>query len=445
MRDWSRRGVLATLGVAALAGCGRQTNAPGTATDAPGGIPYDTAVDHDATSWDGYEPDWAAPTAPPDTEGVEPTVLVENLEVPWDISFAPNGEVFLTERTGSIVRFEEFSAEGAETVAEPDAVIDAGSVEPGADERSWWVDGGEGGLLGVAAHPSYPDPPLVYAYFTTETDGGRENQVHVFDVSADDPGTNSWPIVEGMPADSYHNGGRLSFGPANYLWVTTGDAGQKPLAQDTGSLAGKVLRLNPDGSAPEANPDIGDGADPRIYTYCHRNPQGVSWLPDATPVVTEHGPGDGDEVSVLRPGVNCGWAEARGADYGGTGFHRPVASAPSWAPSGCVFCTGDAVANWGNRLLFGGLIGQQLVAATVAPGTQDPPEAGDGAAHDADWYSDNYVATTHEFFTDTLGRVRHVEQGPDGALYAITSNRDGRAKEPFPRGRDDVLVRLGAA
>lgn len=446
VRDWSRRRVLAALGATALAGCGRQPASPGTgAGDGAGSddIPYDTAVGHDETTWDAYDTDWTAPTDPPSVEGVEPTVLVENLEIPWDIAFAPNGEVFLSERTGSIVRFEAFAGGAGETVAEPDAVIDAGSVEPGADEGSWWVPGGEGGLLGLAVHPTYPDPPLVYAYFTTDTDDGRRNTVHAFDVSADDPGSAHWPVVEGMPANQFHNGGRIEFGPANYLWVTTGDAGEKPLAQDTGSLAGKVLRLNPDGSAPEANPDLGDGADPRVYTYGHRNPQGISWLPDATPVVTEHGPSGGDEVSVLRPGANHGWPEVRGPDYAGTDFQPPVASAPSWAPSGSVFYTGDAVSNWGNRLLFGGLIGQELVAATIAPADQGMPQAGEGTAHDADWYDSEYAATTHEFFTDTLGRVRHVEQGPDGSLYAITSNRDGRAKQPFPRERDDVLVRLG--
>ncbi|WP_136718050.1 PQQ-dependent sugar dehydrogenase [Halorientalis salina] len=458
----TRRHLLAAVGASGFAGCtgflgGAPTNrtpgsssTPGdgtTPSDRPEQLPYDTSVTHDETAWDGYAPDWSAPTDTPATDDLGAEVLVENLEIPWDLSVAPTGELFVTERTGRIVRFEAFADGRGETVAEPGAVIDAEAVDPGAEEGSWWVEGGEGGLLGIAVHPTYPDPPLVYAYFTTETDSGTQNAVRAFDVRDDDPASTSWPIVEGIPADTIHNGGRIEFGPANYLWITTGDASEGERAQDPTDLGGKILRVTPGGDPAPDNPDLGSDADPRIFTLGHRNPQGISWLPDATPVVTEHGPGGGDEVNVLRAGANYGWPEARNgegyADYADTDYQPPVADAVSWAPAGSVFYTGDAVHGLRNRLLFGGLIGQLLVAVTLGTDA-NPPAVGDGELYDGDRYDDRYLAATQERLEDELGRIRHVEQGPDGDLYAITSNRDGRASGPFPGGRDDVLVRLTA-
>jgi glucose/arabinose dehydrogenase len=449
----TRRGFLGALGVAGIAGCTGLFDDTGTydrPSDVQGAIPYETAVDHDLSAWDRLDREWSAPTTSPLQSAVDYTVLVENLDVAWDLSFAPTGEVFVTERTGSIVRFEEFEGGSGETVAEPSAVVDAGSVDPGTDEQSWWVEGGEGGLLGNAVHPTYPDPPLVYAYFTTKVDDDeRRNTVAAFDVSADDPSQTFWPIVEGIPGDTIHNGGRLEFGPANYLWITTGDGGDSNVAQDLGSLGGKVLRVEPDGSAAPDNPDLGDDADPRIYTAGHRNVQGISWLPDATPVVTEHGPNGGDEVNVLRPGANYGWPNARNSgdfgDYDGTDYQPPVADATSWAPSGSVFYTGDSVPQWRNRFVFGGLIGQRINVTTITPAGDPLAPAEGGDRHDADWMDPDYTATTHPTFEDVLGRVRHVEQGPDGDLYAITSNRDGRSDDEFPLARDDVLVRLEPA
>jgi len=455
----TRRRLLAAVGVSAFAGCtgflgtesgtGTSRTVSGTATTTQSGIPdeipYDTAVTHDETAWSEYEPGWESPTDSPAPGGFEIEVLVENLDVPWDLSFGPTGELFVTERTGTIRRFEEFAGTDGNPVAEPDAVIDAGSVEPSTDEMQWWVEGGEGGLLGITTHPTYPEPPLVYAYFTTETDDGKENTVRAFDVSADDPAVHSWPIIEGIPADTVHNGGRIEFGPAGYLWVTTGDAATGENAQDLTDLGGKVLRTKPGGAPVPDNPDLGADADPRVFTYGHRNPQGVSWLPDATPIVTEHGPGGGDEVNVLRPGGNYGWPHARDGegfeDYAATDYQPPVAGATAWAPSGSLFYTGDSVPGLTNRFLFGGLWAQLLVAVTLGT-AETPPDAGDGRLYDEEWYDDRFLAASQERLKNSLGRIRHVEQGPDGDLYAITSNRDGRAQDPFPRSRDDVLVRV---
>ena len=456
-RSTRRRLLRATgaLTLSTLAGClsnlNEEDDAPSptpdpTDDDASDRFPFDVTVDHETADWDRYDPDWEAPeTAPgPGSYGFE--VLAENLAIGWDLAFAPSGELFVTERTGRILTVNEGEYE---PVAAPDSVVDAEALDPGSEEDSWYVTGGEGGLLGIAVHPNYPDVPLVYAYFTTEMDGERSNRVVAFDATAEDPTEESWPIVGGIPGDTYHNGGRITFGPANYLWIATGDGDpgiENPeKIADPGELGGKILRVNPDGTAPGDNPDIGEDADPRVFTYGHRNPQGISFLPDATPVITEHGPGGGDEVNVLRPGGNYGWPEARNSgefdSYGGTGYQHPVADAPSWAPSGSCFYTCDSVPSLQNRLLVGGLISQRLLAVTIArDGSR--LSADHGTVHDADWMDEAYHAASTGLLADELGRVRHVEQGPNGDLYAVTSNRDGRADSGFPADRDDVLVRL---
>jgi glucose/arabinose dehydrogenase len=462
---FTRRRLLVTAGatLTAVAGClsgstddssdtdGQDdTDTPGrNGTDSESRFPFDVTVDHDLSNWEQYDTDWSTPETAPEPDNYEFEVLAENLAIGWDMAFAPNGELFVTERTGRIVTVEEGQYE---PVAEPDSVIDAEALPPGSEEDSWLIEGGEGGLLGIAVHPNYPDAPLVYTYFTTETDDGRENRVVAFDATADDPAQQSWPIVEGIPGDTYHNGGRITFGPANYLWIATGDGdpGLENPEQiaDPGTLGGKILRVKPDGTAPDDNPDIGPDADPRVYTYGHRNPQGIAWLPDGTPVITEHGPGQGDEVNVLRAGENYGWPEVRNSgdfgEYAGTDYQRPVAEASAWAPSGAVFYTGDSVPSLQNRLLVGGLISQQLIAVTIA---RDPSRLSDDhdTRHDADWMDETYHAASTGLLADELGRIRHVEQGPDGDLYAVTSNRDGRAENGFPTDRDDVLVRLRPA
>lgn len=436
-RRWTRRRTLASLGVASVAGCMASS---GSST--PFEQRYDLAVDHDSAAWGRLDRDWTAPASAPAVETLETEVLIENLEVPWDLSFAPDGTLFVSERVG---RVKAVDGEDVRVVAEPADAIDAEAIAPGEDHESWWVQGGEGGTLGVAAHPNYPDPPLVYVYYTADTDEGKRNRVVAFDPTADDPSESAGRIVESIPADAIHNGGRLEFGPENYLWITCGDAGESAKAQDPSTLHGTVLRVKPDGSPAPDNPDLGAEADPRIYTYGHRNPQGIVWLPDGTPLVTEHGPDGRDEINRLEPGANYGWPEVRRQEaYPGSDVHRPLANSgpPSWAPTGSLFYTGEAVSTLTNRLLVGGLFSQQLLVATVTPPDGQLPPVGDGTCHEGGWTDDAYTVTTHTALQNDLGRIRHVEQGPDGGIYLITSNRDGRAKDPFPTERDDVLVRL---
>ncbi|WP_436927416.1 PQQ-dependent sugar dehydrogenase [Halosimplex amylolyticum] len=475
----SRRRFLAAtaVGVAGLAGCSTETATPsggdgddgdgdgtgdgsdgsdgsdssdgGGSTGDGGTVDGDTAttasvVGRPLEEWSGYDPEWEPPTSSPLDASLGTEVLVENLEVPWDIAFTPDGDMFLTERVGRVLRFD---GDEVSTVAEPADAIDAGSIEPGSDKRPWWVKGGEGGTLGIAVHPTYPDPSRIYVYYTyTDDEGEKYNKVSAFDVDSEEPGTPVATVVDEIPADSYHNGGRITFGPQNYLWITCGDGGQPDIVQDPGTLAGKILRVTPDGEPAPDNPDLGDGADPRVFTYGHRNPQGVVWLPDGTPLNSEHGPTGRDEINRLVPGDNYSWPDVyEPKNYPDSGFHPPLfnTGGQSFAPTGSLFYTGDKVPALKNRMITGGLISQQLIVTTLTPQGGELPPAEDAYAQVTDdWSDDAYVATVHTTMQDELGRIRHVEQSPDGDVYVITSNRDGRAKGEFPTERDDVLVRL---
>jgi len=466
-RGRSRRRFLAVAaaGVAGLAGCSTETATPtdagsdgddsdGAAGDgsdggSDGGSAGDTAtassvVGRPLAEWSEYDPEWAAPTSSPAEATLGTEVLVENLEVPWDIAFAPDGDMFVTERVGRVLRFD---GETVSTVAEPTEAIDAGSIEPGSDKRPWWVKGGEGGTLGVAVHPTFPDPSRIFVYYTyTNDEGTKYNKVAAFDVESENPGEPVETVVDGIPANNYHNGGRITFGPRNYLWITCGDGGQPDDAQDPGTLAGKILRVTPSGDAAPDNPDLGDGADSSVFTYGHRNPQGIVWLPDGTPVNAEHGPTGRDEINRLVPGDNYSWNEVfKPEDYPGSGFHPPLFNtrAKSFAPTGSLFYTGESVPALRNRMVTGGLVSQQLVITTLTTEGGTLPPAEDAYAQVTDDWSDQaYTATVHTAMKNELGRIRHVEQSPDGEIYVITSNRDGRANGKFPTERDDVLVRL---
>jgi glucose/arabinose dehydrogenase len=469
----SRRRFLgvSAAGLAAVAGCStadQLTATPPGSGDTPSPGSDDTA-DPDGTSaggtptaaigrsldeWPGYDPDWSAPTTSPLESDLEIEVLVENLEIPWDMTFTGDGTMFLTERVGRILQFDSGEVQ---TVATPEGAIDAESLEPGADEQPWWVQGGEGGVLGIAAHPGYPDPPEVYVYYTAtseETESGKVNRVAAFDPTSEDPSTPERVVVDGIPADNFHNGGRITFGPRNYLWVTCGEALTPSRAQDLSSLGGKILRVTPQGDPAPDNPDLGEDADPRIFTYGHRNPQGIVWLPDGTPIANEHGPNGRDEINRLEPGANYGWASQdnrvrRRDEYPGSDVHRPLynTAGTSFAPTGSLFYTGDQVPALRNRMLVGGLISQQLIVATLTPDGEELPPAENAYEQvtDADWADPAMDATVHTLFEDELGRIRHVEQAPNGDIFVCTSNRDGRATRGFPTQRDDVLARIRPA
>ena len=459
--NWSRRRALsaAGVGVASLAGCISGDSDDGDDGDDGTTVTPETTPEPDftpPTPDPGFEPDpdWEPPTDVP-TSSVEVNVLVENLEIPWDIALAANGDLFVTERTGQINRF---SAGDIDEVLAPGDAIDAEAVAPGDHERPWWVHGGEGGTMGIETHPDYPDEPWVYVCYTTAEE---TNKLVRYDISADDPGDTEEVLVE-FPGHQVHNGGRIEFGPDGYLWVGTGSAAfdeeeESSQVRDLSSLAGKVLRVDADGEPAPDNPEFGGDADPRIYSFGHRNVQGIVWPTPETPIVTEHGPTARDEINRLVAGGDYGWDYYDDAvrsipeddehetyvDHDGV-FPPLVNTGPgtTWAPSGATFYTGNDVPSWQNRMIVGGLISQTSYVLTLTPpGADLPPEDG-GTRYDADWYDHVYTVTAHPVLEDQLGRVRHLTQGNDGELYAITSNRDGRADSPFPTEQDDVLVRI---
>lgn len=224
-----------------------------------------------------------------------------------------------------------------------------------------------------------------------------------------------------------------------------GDVSEPEASQDPGSLAGALLRVTPDGE-PAGADEAPDDADPMVYTYGHRNTQGIDWLPDGTPITTEHGPVARDEVILHDAGNNYGWPIARGgpddqehASYDENAeFAPPLASSgtidgeETWAPSGGTWYDDPAIPELRNRFLFAGLRSQRVHVLTLLESDEEPPEDVT-EVHDEPWLDDRFLAIRHELLVEEFGRLRHVAQGPDGEFYLLTSNE---------ADADDVIVRL---
>jgi len=325
------------------------------------------------------------------------TVVATGLEVPWEIAFLPDSSLLVTERPGRLVHIK---ANGRKTYP-------IEGVRPI----------GEGGLLGLALHPRYAENHWIYLYFTVAAGSGFENQVvrYRFTESGLLAGLDRRAVILGrIPAAPFHDGGRIAFGPDGFLYVTAGDATDGGNAMDTASLGGKILRVNDDGSAAPGNP-----FKTPIYSYGHRNPEGLAWDDRGRLWETEHGrsgvESGFDELNLIQPGGNYGWPMYQG-DAARPGIVPPVLhSGPSytWAPAGAAY--------WNGRILFGGLRGEALYEARITSG------AGvDLRVH----------------FHGELGRIRVVRIGPDGMLYLATSNQDGRGS---PHLGDDKILKLDPA
>jgi glucose/arabinose dehydrogenase len=266
-------------------------------------------------------------------------------------------------------------------------------------------------LLGVAVHPSFAINHQVYLYFTTEKNGVLTNQVDRYELS-DQKLTNKKMIIDNIPAAPTHDGGGIAFGPDDKLYITTGDARQADQAQDTGSLAGKILRLNDDGSVPSDNPFQN-----AVWSYGHRNPQGITWDDQGRMWAVEHGPsgernGTGkDELNRIEKGANYGWPVSSG-DEKHEGMKTPIVQSgakETWAPSGIAYANGS--------LFFAGLRGQSLYEARIT--------------------GDNSVELTRHF-VEEYGRLRAVAVN-GSYLYTSTSNRDGRGE---PATSDDTILQI---
>ena len=442
----TRRRVLAVTGfsLVPLAGCLTGVDSDGLELATPEATPDD----------DWSEPDWRPADARPTEDDVDATTVVADLEIPWDLTFADD-DAFLTERDGGVRRFD--AEELAETDEIPLGPDDGETILEGEDlpDRA---SPGEGGTLGIAVHPNYPDASELFVYYTIDDDG-TENRVVRYDLETDELEA----VLDGIPGATTHNGGRITFGPDGDLWVLTGDAEDPALTQDPGSRAGAVLRVTPDGDPVSEPVDWGTDGDPRTYTLGHRNPQGIDFTPQGTPVLAEHGPAARDEVSILRPGGNYGWDLVRGGpddpEYDGYDEYDeatpPVINTgpqTTWAPSGLAFYDDETIEAWTNHVFVAGLASNALYAVALRPGVEegdDSDSASDtddtGTRYADEWLDDRFEATAHTLFEGDFGRLRHIEPGPDGSLYLLTSNRDGRAGDEFPLEDDDRIVRLDPA
>jgi len=339
---------------------------------------------------------------------IDVSVVTDGLDHPWGLAFLPNGDILITERRGTLRMVRS-----GELLSEPVAGL------PPISQH------GQGGLLDVALHPDFSANRLVYLSYAGRGDDGYSTEVlrgRLEGLTL----TDTEVIFRATPKTNgkRHFGSRLLFGPDGKLYVSLGDRGDRPSAQDLSSHNGSLLRLNPDGSVPEDNPFVGrDDARPEIWTLGNRNMQGMALRPNGQIWTHEHGPQGGDEVNLMRAGVNYGWPVITyGRNYGigtkigeGTekeGMAQPVYKwVPSIAPSGMTFYTGDAFPEWQGDLFVGSLKFGLLVRLTL-----------DG----------DEVVAEERMLDDAYGRIRAVAQGPDGLLWLLTDERNGRLLKIAP-------------
>ncbi len=328
-----------------------------------------------------------------------PEVVAENLNVPWEVAFSPDSRIFFTERPGTI------------------RVIQQGRLVPQSviSFPAPFLSIGEGGLLGLALDPDFQRNHFMYVYHSYVDSGSLYNRVLRLRESKS-RATIDRVLLDRIPGNVVHNGGRLKIGPDQRLYITTGDAQNPALAQNLASLAGKILRINLDGTIPSDNPF----PDSPIYSFGHRNPQGLAWS-NATGNLysSEHGSQGHDEMNLIEPGANYGWPIIQG-DEKREGMRTPLLQSGSttWAPSGMTFVTKGA---WQGQLLAANLRGEQVLKISFAPGREPN------------------IESAYLFYHNQYGRLRDVVEGPDGSLYLLTNNRDGRGTV---RPGDDKIIRL---
>ncbi len=322
------------------------------------------------------------PGTPSRAESSPPRDVASGLNAPWSVVFR-DGVALVSERdSGRILELAD----------------DGSSREVGIVDGM--VHRGEGGLLGLAVD----DDGRLYVYFTAADD----NRIVSFDVGGTagslmlgEPRI----ILDGLKKSTTHNGGRIAFGPDGMLYATVGDAGMPDRAQELGRLSGKILRMTADGGVPPDNPFEGS----LVWSWGHRNPQGIAWAGDGTMFAAEFGQNTWDELNVIEPGKNYGWPVVEGIAGRGD-FVDPVQqwSPADASPSGMAYLDGT--------LYIANLRGQRLRTVDVSD-----------------------LATSREFFVEEYGRLRHVAVTPDGSLWVVTNNTDGRGD---PRDGDDRIVEI---
>jgi aldose sugar dehydrogenase len=356
-----------------------------------------------------------SPLAPPGPLQLRTETAASGLQVPWAIAFLPGGGMLVTERPGRV------------------RVVQDGQLQPQPALSLSVADGpgNESGLLGMALHPGFPNPPDVYLYYTYDRGGQLTNRISRFRF-ADGRLSDERVVLDGVPGGRCcHFGGTIGFGPDGMLYATVGDGQQPARAVDRSSPNGKVLRVRDDGSVPADNPFPGSPA----WAWGFRNPEGLAWDAGGRLYVSNNGPtGEfglfhNDEVDLVQRGAFYGWPVRAGStpagrpqDYGNPPDRVPPVAesgnSVTWAPSGMTFYSPRAGEQ--PTLLVAGLSAQALLRLVI-----DPAQPG--------------RASAQEMAVSGHGRLRGAAAGPDGCLYVLTSNRDGRGT---PRPSDDQVLRL---
>lgn len=328
-------------------------------------------------------------------------MLTLDLEQPWGMAFLPDGRLLITERPGRLRIFANGRLERAPVGGLPKVYAR-----------------GQGGLLDVCLHPDFARNARLYLTYSGEGEGGAATVLARAEFR-NNALVGVQRIFEALPRTSggLHFGSRVVFDRAGLLYVTCGERYQMQRAQNLADLGGKVVRLRDDGTVPPDNPFVGrEGARPEIFTYGHRNPQGMAMHPGTGRIwLVEHGPRGGDELNLLKAGANYGWPRAtHGIDYGGStispnkslpGMEDPVRVwVPSISPSGLAFYTGDRFPGWKGSVFTGAL--------------------SDNALYRIELDGDRYVGE-ERLLVDLLPYIRDVRQGPDGLLYVVTHTDSG--------------------
>ncbi len=323
-------------------------------------------------------------------QGYKTEIILENLDTPWELDFLPNENIIFTERPGKIKIFNQ-------KTKKIQTILDLNLPEIG-----------ESGLLGIAVDPNFEITKHIYTYYTTKT----QNQVSRFTLINQDTEnqilTNEKIIINEIPNAKYHDGGRIKFGPDGKLYITTGDATTPSSAQDINSLAGKILRINKNGSIPKDNPFKNNPT----YSYGHRNPQGLIWHPKTKELYSsEHGKYKNDEINIIKKGKNYGWPIVE-CDEISKIYKNPIKCFNDYtlAPSGMTIHN--------NELYVAGLRGTQIRKLTL---NQNRTQ----------------IIYQEELFS-TLGRIRNIVEH-NNKLYILTNNKDGRG---IPKLGDDKIIKI---
>jgi glucose/arabinose dehydrogenase len=317
--------------------------------------------------------------------------VIDGLDAPWGLAFLPDGDALVSQRD-----------EGTLVQVTPDGEASEVGEVPGV------VPGGEGGLMGVAVSPAFDSDRTVFVYTTAEDD----NRVLAMTLTSEGLGEPR-VVVDGIEKSSIHNGGRIAFGPDGHLYVATGDAGDTSLAQDTGSLNGKILRMTPDGEPVADN--LRD--DSLVYSLGHRNVQGLAWDSRGRLWASEFGQNTWDELNLIEAGGNYGWPVVEGDQPRGDETGDFIEPAEQWSTDEAS-PSGIAVVD--DTVLMAGLRGERLWVVPIdaeGSGTGEPRAVFDG----------------------DYGRLRTVAAAPDGSVWLMTSNTDGRGDV---RNDDDRILRL---